>query len=477
MKSEKRNISDQLSRTVSVFNPAVEVFRGIRSNTIPWDLCAAWAIFAFLVLSFRIDRFFISHSPLKDLYPYHRIIYKLYSFLCVTGGFWFWGCVQVKRKSEMLRLLVSAFKNAGLESKLGKIPNLVFDFPIDKMTRKMRLGNAGFPLSSFQSAGKFVESELGIYIDTLKENREKRVVDLIYSRFPMPAEVKYASGLAEKHLEYPLGATRSAMITTTLRESPHLLVAGQTGGGKSTFLRQLIVHLHKNNQGFRFLLIDLKGGLEFGMFEQRKNFVVVPSVLAAVSELEKVDKVMNDRMSLLRKHHCKDIDQYFKLASPSPAVRLNRHLIVVDEAAEMFLAGIHAKAKEVQHARNILSRVARQGRALGIHLVVATQRPDTRSLDPQVKANLTGVICFQMMNDSSSIAVLGNGRATDIPKIAGRAIWKSGIEMMEVQTPLLTPEDAENLLGPADILLGEVPEEPKQSNNNFLSQPGLELND
>lgn len=141
-------------------------------------------------------------------------------------------------------------------------------------------------------------------------------------------------------------------------------------------------------------------------------------------------------------------------------MNLDRHVIVVDEAAEMFLAGHHAKSEEIQNARRILSRIARQGRAVGIHLVVATQRPDTKSLDPQVKANLTGVICFQMMNDASSIAVLGNGRATDLPAIAGRAIWKSGIEMMEVQTPFMSSEKAQEILGPEEETTAEAESDP-----------------
>ena len=107
--------------------------------------------------------------------------------------------------------------------------------------------------------------------------------------------------------------------------------------------------------------------------------------------------------------------------------------------------------------------IARQGRAAGINLVIATQRPDSRSLDPQVKANLSGALCFPMQNDSSSITVLGNGRATDIPLIPGRAIWKEGPVMTEVQTPYLSIEEADQLLEPHRIQVTNENKEPHEN--------------
>ena len=434
-----------------IIEPVEILLQGIRTNSIPWPVCAGWAVGSTSLLFFKIDWWLVSRTALNSLYPFDSILYRIYAFSVVTLGFWIWAWAQVRIKREKLKLLTQAFKNAGLESKIGRLPNLISDFPIDSMTRKMRLTNAGFPVSSFMSQSKFVESELGIFIDEIKENRERRCVDIVYSHYPMATEVKYSPEKSTRPFEFFVGQTRGSSIATSFRETPHLLVAGQTGGGKSTFLRQLIVHLHFQKKSCNFLLIDLKGGLEFSMFENRKNFTVVPHVLAAVLELKKIDSIIDKRMEFLKSNQCKDVEAYFKLPQkPDSAIDLSRQVVVVDEAAEMFLAGHHAKSNEVQSARGILSRIARQGRALGIHLVVATQRPDSKSLDPQVKANLTGVICFQMMNDASSIAVLGNGRATDLPKIPGRAIWKNGIEMLEVQTPFLSAEEAETLLGPPD---------------------------
>lgn len=430
-----------------LFSPIEELYYGAISNTIPWHQCAGWMIVTTIVLVFKIDQMIISHTRFYNLYPYYPILYKTYAFGLTTFGFWCWAWNQVRIKREKLKTLTAAFKNAGLESKIGRLPNLVSDFALDPIIRKMRVTNAGFPVSKFQEQSKYLESELGVYVDVIKEHRETRTVEFIYSHFPMPENILYTQEEEMRSLEFMVGRTRAHALTSNFRDTPHLLVAGQTGGGKSTFLRQLIVGLHLNDKFAKFLLVDLKGGLEFSLFDSRKQFVVVPSVLAAIEELKLIDKVLDERMALIKKEKCKDIDGYIHKMTGAKSVFINRQYVVVDEAAEMFLAGHHANSKDIQIARGILSRIARQGRAVGVHLIVATQRPDSRSLDPQVKANLTGVICFQMMNDASSIAVLGNGRATDLPKVPGRAIWKNGIEMLEVQTPFLSVEEADKLLG------------------------------
>ena len=101
---------------------------------------------------------------------------------------------------------------------------------------------------------------------------------------------------------------------------------------------------------------------------------------------------------------------------------------------------------DVQKTRAILSQVTRQGRALGVHAILATQRPDARALDTQVKANLSGIICYQLPNDASSIIVLGNGRATDITNNRGRAILKRGPDLIEMQTPILNKDEINTLL-------------------------------
>ena len=436
-----------------LLRPVRELWFGIRSNSIPWAACGFVGLLAALLIMFRWDNFMFHRMGIEFFYPRHTILFAMYSVGAVSIGFIAWATYRAALFNQFERKLELALLTSGLKNRLGKTPRIIRDFPIDENTRKLRITSANFPKKDFEAAKPALETGLQVYIDEIKEDRGRGCFDIIYSKFPMPSSVDWAGIDGLRNIQFRIGKTRSKDIKGNLRDTPHLLVAGQTGGGKSTFLRQMITTLYLKNEKMDFILIDLKGGLEFQLFENLERIKVVPSVASAINDLKRVEKMMNDRMGILKENKVKDIDALAakKLGTNDQETKpkfLNRLLLVVDEATEMFLAGAHASATEIQKARRIMSQVARQGRAVGVHLVIATQRPDVRALDPQIKANLTGVLCFPMSNDASSMTVLGNGRATDLPVIPGRALWKSGLEMTEVQTPFLTIETAEALLAP-----------------------------
>lgn len=123
-------------------------------------------------------------------------------------------------------------------------------------------------------------------------------------------------------------------------------------------------------------------------------------------------------------------------------------IVVIDEAAELFMAGDKAGANNAQRAKRITVKLAAQGRAVGIHLIIATQRPDVKAVDGQIKANLSGIIAFQMPNNHSSLTILDTVRAAHLPKVPGRCVWKTSLELTEVQTPYLSVEETNKLLKP-----------------------------
>ncbi len=203
-------------------------------------------------------------------------------------------------------------------------------------------------------------------------------------------------------------------------------------------------------------LIDLKGGLEFQLFENLERIAVYSDPSKSVHCLTKLEQELDVRLKVFSANKCKDIAAYRTIPAEKrvqpqdQTVHLNfdRHIVVIDEAAEMFLSQSLSCVRNTQAARQAASKIARIGRALGIHLIIGTQRPDARALDTQVKANLTGKICFQMGDTASAMVVLNNARARDLPSIPGRAIWQTGMRQLEVQVPFLELSEAEKILHP-----------------------------
>jgi S-DNA-T family DNA segregation ATPase FtsK/SpoIIIE len=309
--------------------------------------------------------------------------------------------------------LTDVLSTSGLVNSLGKFPGFVFDRPIDDETRMLRLTRANLPRSKFESAQEHLEAGLQVYVDDVRENRERGTVDIVYALRPMPEVVDFDQPRDNRAGSFIVGVTRSEKITSNFDDTPHLLVAGQTGGGKSTFLRQLITSVYLRNNDYGFTLIDLKGGLEFQTFEGLPRIKVVSEAKLSAVELASFESELERRYALLKNAGCKDISSYHKLRSKekNAFAKLSRQIIVVDEIAELFLAGGPLSPKESQAARAACSKIARLGRAVGVHFIAGTQRPDARALDTQIKGQLTGKVCFQMGDTASSMVVLSNGRA------------------------------------------------------------------
>jgi DNA segregation ATPase FtsK/SpoIIIE-like protein len=167
-------------------------------------------------------------------------------------------------------------------------------------------------------------------------------------------------------------------------------------------------------------------------------------------------KQIESRLQFLSSHGFKDIEAYhqspaFRKKTPEERKADNcggRYFIIIDEFAEVISHGGELSGEQVRSVRDGLSKIARQGRAAGVHLVLATQRPDRHVVDAQIKSNMTSTVCFRINDLGGSLAVLGSKSASELPNVKGRAIYSRGHEEIEVQTPFLEPSHALEMLAP-----------------------------
>ena len=199
----------------------------------------------------------------------------------------------------------------------------------------------------------------------------------------------------------------------------HILFGGATDTGKSTTLNVIInslLYLHPND--VEFTLIDLKGGLEFGPYEnlkQVKRFAT--DVDSAERVLKEAKHDMANTFEMLRRKGKKNVKQ---------AGIKKRHFVIIDEAAELTSEDETDKEVKKQKVKceNYLKDIARRGRASGMKLIYSTQNPTSEVISSQIKRNLITRICLPVDTSTASVVVLDEKGGESLPLIQGRAIYK-----------------------------------------------------
>jgi DNA segregation ATPase FtsK/SpoIIIE-like protein len=194
-------------------------------------------------------------------------------------------------------------------------------------------------------------------------------------------------------------------VIANLSKMPHLLVAGSTGSGKSVCLNTLIVSLLMRNapDTLRLILIDPKR-VELTSYEDVPHLAcpVVCDVNQAQSALKWVVAEMDRRYRLLQQRRARNIAAFNETAEP--AERLPFIVVVLDELADlMMLAG--------QTVEKLIARITQLSRAVGIHMVIATQRPDVKVITGTIKANVPSRIAFAVVSHIDSRTILDGAGA------------------------------------------------------------------
>lgn len=231
---------------------------------------------------------------------------------------------------------------------------------------------------------------------------------------------------SSKSLAVPLGARAAGdYVYLNLHEKahgPHGLVAGTTGSGKSEILQSYILSLAVNFNPYEvaFLLIDYKGG---GM---SKMFTALPHLLGTITNLDgsqsmralaSIKSELARRQSIFNQYDVNHINNYNKLFKNGEAEEPLPHLFLIsDEFAEL--------KKEQPEFMSELVSAARIGRSLGVHLILATQKP-TGVVDDQIWSNSKFKLALKVQNEADSKEILKTADAANIT-LPGRAYLQVG---------------------------------------------------
>ncbi len=293
-----------------------------------------------------------------------------------------------------------------------------------------------------EDVGHRLASEHGT--ETTYEKRGGRRLYVV--RRPVPRKVLLSPLLAEAHAylaeqpgrfvlgQRPTGEVLQGDLSDS--STPHLLVGGTTGSGKSVLLRAIIaslVHYH-GPSAIRFILIDPK----------RVTFNV-PSFQSAVGShldgpigydaddaipiIERLVEVMEERYEMFAAAHVSDIREYNEQAAT--ADRLERKVVVIDEFQD--LTAEKANAKPFFDG---VKRLGAKARAAGVHLILATQRPDKDVVPPLLKTNLGGKIALRVASQVNSRIILDEGGAERLLG-KGDLLANLGHGLVRAQAPMV----------------------------------------
>ncbi|MBV9013139.1 MAG: hypothetical protein JO272_14020 [Pseudonocardiales bacterium] len=252
-----------------------------------------------------------------------------------------------------------------------------------------------------------------------------RLLDLLALEPPTPEAITARWAVRARSTEALIGAGLDGPYAIDLRrDGPHGLVAGTTGAGKSELLQTLVASLAVANRpdAMVFVLVDYKGGSAF------KDCVHLPHTAGMVTDLdshlveralESISAELRRRERLLADAGAPDIEAYLLVAGANPALPpLPRLLIVIDEFASL--------VRELPDFVTGLVDLARRGRSLGIHLILATQRP-SGVVSPEIRANTDLRIALRVTDAVESTDVIDAPDAARITKATpGRAYVRCG---------------------------------------------------
>ena len=285
--------------------------------------------------------------------------------------------------------------------------------------------NNSIPLQEWEKRQAAIETALGLTIVKLTYAKGKSRV-LIYA-VPAGEDLPEVLMWHDRYLSpdsfvLTLGESYTGPVTVNLAHIPHILLGGSTGSGKSVLLKLLLMQALR--KGAEVYIADFKGGVDFPqVWHEKCRMCFTEEDL--LYTLDQLAAVLEYRKKVFKELSCPNIDAY----NATTANDLPRLIFACDEVAEVLdRTGADSERKKLlSQIESRLSTIARQGRAFGIHLILATQRPDATIIPGQIRNNMDFRVCGRADSVLSQIILDNTSAADQIPKDArGRFITADG---------------------------------------------------
>lgn len=208
-------------------------------------------------------------------------------------------------------------------------------------------------------------------------NKTYKLIDYIDKGSVKKTATNFLMGIDEKE----------KVVTCDLRKLKHMLISGEMGGGKTTFLHSLIQSLMYYNDNLAFFLIDFKR-VGFTSYRDFDNVLFIKEYTIFLETLKKLNKEMDIRYDKLEKVESENIEHYDKITKSNTP----RIIVIIDEIADIKFNKDNDKVEET------FTRLVNMGRASGIHVIAATQRPSGVQLSTELRAGLISKVSFSVFD-------------------------------------------------------------------------------
>ncbi|GAA5220957.1 FtsK/SpoIIIE family DNA translocase [Membranihabitans marinus] len=281
-------------------------------------------------------------------------------------------------------------------------------------------------------------------------NKKKQIVSL--------KETMNSEKFEDAKMELPIAMGKTIsneVFIADLAKMPHLLIAGATGQGKSVGINTIIMSLlyRKHPSQVKLVLIDPKKVELFPYSKLDKHFLaflpgqeepIITDTKKVVHTLNSLCIEMDERYNLLKKAHARNIKEYNKKYTARNLNPLNGHkylpfiVLVIDEFADLIMTA----GKEVEMP---IARLAQLARAVGIHLIIATQRPSVNIITGVIKANFPARLAFKVTSKVDSRTILDSGGADQLIG-RGDMLLASGSDIIRLQCAFVDTPEVERVI-------------------------------